>query len=68
MALGVCVGDPKHLLACKDREQIKKEQNKQLNGDGAGAVARIGCGRCKHLILLQEDYSSRQKVMKRSQC
>lgn len=37
------VGDLKCLGVCKDKEQIKKEQNKQFNG--AGAAARRGCGR-----------------------
>lgn len=39
------MGDLKCLLVCKDKEQIKKKENKQFNGDGAAALARIDCGR-----------------------
>lgn len=45
MVLREDVGDLKCLRVCKDKEQIKKEQNKQFNGAGAAAPARRGCGR-----------------------
>lgn len=45
MVLREDVGDLKCLRVCKDKEQIKKKQNKQFNGDGAAAPARRGCGR-----------------------
>lgn len=45
MVLREDVGDLKCLRVCKDKEQIKKKQNKQFNGDGAAAPVRRGCGR-----------------------
>lgn len=49
MVLREGVGDLKCLRVCKDKEQIKKKQNKQFNGDGAVAPARRGCGRASIL-------------------
>lgn len=57
------MGDLKCLLVCKDKEQIKKK-NKQFNGDGAVALARIDCGRtsvlscCRRLFLNTEGHKN----------